>query len=113
MLFIDTLLYLFCLRLLQLGKSYPYLRSVEDDDYDENQQTPFGLPIESNENDNDEDNDDFNDVSQDEDAVLSRWHNVLYEAGQNRGGLSAAFSEESMKSLQYCLHWLNVCKISL
>lgn len=34
----------------------------------------------------------------------SRWHNLLYEAG----GISAAVSEESMRKLKYCLHWLQV-----
>ena len=34
----------------------------------------------------------------------SRWQAVLLEAG----GLSAALSEESMRRLQYCLHWLQV-----
>ncbi|KAF8517892.1 transcription factor Opi1-domain-containing protein [Hysterangium stoloniferum] len=32
----------------------------------------------------------------------SKWQTVLSEAG----GISAAVSEESMKRLQYCLHWL-------
>lgn len=32
----------------------------------------------------------------------SRWQTVLLEAG----GLGAAVSEESLKSLKYCLHWL-------
>lgn len=35
-------------------------------------------------------------------ASRSTWHNMLIEAG----GLSAAVSEESLKSLQYCLQWL-------
>ena len=37
-------------------------------------------------------------------AQRSRWHAVLLEAG----GLSAALSEESMRRLKYCLHWLQV-----
>lgn len=36
----------------------------------------------------------------------NRWHNMLMEAGTTAGGLSAAVSEESMKSLKYCLQWL-------
>jgi len=38
-------------------------------------------------------------------AQRSRWQAVLLEAG----GLSAALSEESMRRLKYCLHWLQVC----
>jgi hypothetical protein len=34
----------------------------------------------------------------------SRWQTVLVEAG----GLGAAVSEESLKSLRYCLQWLLV-----
>lgn len=34
----------------------------------------------------------------------SRWQTVLLEAG----GLGAAVSEESLKSLRYCLQWLLV-----
>ena len=34
----------------------------------------------------------------------SGWQSVLLEAG----GLSAALSEESMRRLKYCLHWLQV-----
>lgn len=34
----------------------------------------------------------------------SRWQTVLVEAG----GLGAAVSEESLKSLRYCLQWLVV-----
>ena len=41
-------------------------------------------------------------------AQRSRWH-VLLEAGW----LSAALSEESMRRLKYCLHWLQVCSLSL
>jgi hypothetical protein len=37
-------------------------------------------------------------------AGRSKWQTVLSEAG----GISAAVSEESMKRLQYCLHWLQV-----
>ena len=37
-------------------------------------------------------------------AQRSRWQAVLLEAG----GLSAALSEESMRRLKYCLHWLQV-----
>lgn len=36
----------------------------------------------------------------------SRWSSMLIEAGATAGGLSAAMSEESMKSLKYCLQWL-------
>lgn len=36
----------------------------------------------------------------------SRWQTILVEAGMTAGGIGAAFSEESMKSLQYCLQWL-------
>ncbi|KAJ9474110.1 Transcriptional repressor OPI1 [Pseudozyma hubeiensis] len=36
----------------------------------------------------------------------SRWGSMLVEAGATAGGLSAAMSEESMKSLKYCLQWL-------
>lgn len=36
----------------------------------------------------------------------SRWGSMLIEAGATAGGLSAAMSEESMKSLKYCLQWL-------
>lgn len=32
----------------------------------------------------------------------SRWHTVLLEAG----GISAALSDENMRRLKYCLHWL-------
>lgn len=42
-------------------------------------------------------------ASKQQDVVpRSRWQAVLLEAG----GLSAALSEESMRRLQYCLHWL-------
>jgi transcriptional repressor OPI1 len=37
-------------------------------------------------------------------AQRSRWQAVLLEAG----GLSAALSEDSMRRLKYCLHWLQV-----
>lgn len=37
-------------------------------------------------------------------ASRSKWQAVLLEAG----GIGAAVSEESMKRLQYCLHWLQV-----
>lgn len=37
-------------------------------------------------------------------APRSRWQTVLLEAG----GFSAALSEESLKRLRYCLHWLQV-----
>jgi hypothetical protein len=37
-------------------------------------------------------------------AQRSRWQAVLMEAG----GLGAAMSEESMRRLKYCLHWLQV-----
>ncbi|CEH18491.1 Transcription factor Opi1 [Ceraceosorus bombacis] len=36
----------------------------------------------------------------------SGWGSMLVEAGVTAGGLSAAVSEESMKSLKYCLQWL-------
>ncbi|KAN0061282.1 transcriptional regulator opi1 [Thecaphora frezii] len=36
----------------------------------------------------------------------SRWGSMLVGAGAAAGGLSAAMSEESMKSLKYCLQWL-------
>ncbi|GAA95485.1 uncharacterized protein L969DRAFT_614927 [Mixia osmundae IAM 14324] len=36
----------------------------------------------------------------------SRWQAMLVEAGVTAGGISAAVSEESMKSLKYCLQWL-------
>lgn len=36
----------------------------------------------------------------------SGWGSMLVEAGATAGGLSAAMSEESMKSLKYCLQWL-------
>ncbi|KAJ1023105.1 hypothetical protein NDA16_003258 [Ustilago loliicola] len=36
----------------------------------------------------------------------SCWGSMLVEAGATAGGLSAAMSEESMKSLKYCLQWL-------
>ncbi|KAH9820261.1 transcription factor Opi1-domain-containing protein [Melampsora americana] len=36
----------------------------------------------------------------------SRWQSMLVEAGMTAGGIGAAVSEESMKSLKYCLHWL-------
>lgn len=36
----------------------------------------------------------------------SRWGSMLVEAGATAGGLSAAMSQESMKSLKYCLQWL-------
>lgn len=36
----------------------------------------------------------------------SLWGSMLVEAGATAGGLSAAMSEESMKSLKYCLQWL-------
>lgn len=37
-----------------------------------------------------------------------RWQNMLVEAGMTAGGIGAAVSEESMKSLKYCLQWLQV-----
>lgn len=44
---------------------------------------------------------------QNQQAVVqrSRWQAVLLEAG----GIGAAVSEESMRRLQYCLQWLQVC----
>lgn len=39
----------------------------------------------------------------------SRWQTVLLEAG----GFGAAVSEESLKSLRYCLQWLLVCPVFL
>ncbi|KDN52312.1 Opi1-domain-containing protein [Tilletiaria anomala UBC 951] len=36
----------------------------------------------------------------------SGWSGMLAEAGVTAGGLSAAMSEESLKSLKYCLQWL-------
>lgn len=36
------------------------------------------------------------------------WSSMLVEAGMTAGGIGAAVSEESMKSLQYCLKWLQV-----
>ena len=39
-------------------------------------------------------------------AQRSRWQAVFLEAG----GISAALSEESMRSLKYCLQWLQVRK---
>lgn len=36
----------------------------------------------------------------------SGWGSMLVEAGVTAGGLSAAMSQESMKSLKYCLQWL-------
>lgn len=36
----------------------------------------------------------------------SLWSSMLIEAGATAGGLSAAMSEESIKSLKYCLQWL-------
>lgn len=33
---------------------------------------------------------------------------MLVEAGMTAGGIGAAVSEESMKSLKYCLQWLQV-----
>lgn len=41
-------------------------------------------------------------------ASRSRWQTVLVEAG----GLGAAVSEESLKSLRYCLQWLLVRPVS-
>ncbi|CDZ96200.1 Transcription factor Opi1 [Phaffia rhodozyma] len=35
-----------------------------------------------------------------------RWSSMLVEAGMTAGGIGAAVSEESMKSLTYCLQWL-------
>ena len=40
-------------------------------------------------------------------AGRSRWQNLVIEAGVTAGGIGAAVSEESMKSLKYCLHWLH------
>lgn len=40
-------------------------------------------------------------------ASRSRWQNLVIEAGVTAGGIGAAVSEESMKSLKYCLHWLH------
>lgn len=37
----------------------------------------------------------------------SRWQSLVIEAGVTAGGIGAAVSEESMKSLKYCLHWLH------
>lgn len=39
-------------------------------------------------------------------GASSGWSSMLVEAGATAGGLSAAMSEESMKSLKYCLQWL-------
>lgn len=42
-------------------------------------------------------------------ALLHRGlQNILVEAG----GIGAAVSEESMRRLQYCLHWLQVCAVT-
>ncbi|PLW33109.1 hypothetical protein PCANC_23058 [Puccinia coronata f. sp. avenae] len=43
----------------------------------------------------------------------SRWQNMLVEAGVTAGGIGAAVSEESMKSLQYCLQWLHYATVHL
>lgn len=40
-------------------------------------------------------------------AGRSRWQSLVIEAGVTAGGIGAAVSEESMKSLKYCLHWLH------
>jgi hypothetical protein len=40
-------------------------------------------------------------------AQRSRWQAVLLEAG----GLSAAFSDENMRRLKYCLHCLQVRRL--
>jgi hypothetical protein len=41
-------------------------------------------------------------------VARSRWQNLMIEAGMTAGGIGAAVSEESMKSLKYCLQWLQV-----
>ncbi|KAL9936094.1 hypothetical protein V8E36_004936 [Tilletia maclaganii] len=45
-------------------------------------------------------------------AKGSGLRSMLVEAGVTAGGLSAAMSNESMKSLKYCLHWLQVSSTS-
>lgn len=48
-------------------------------------------------------------IAPNEEAInRSRWHSLLYEAG----GIGAAVSDESMRRLQYCLQWLQVCIFS-
>lgn len=37
---------------------------------------------------------------------------MLVEAGMTAGGIGAAVSEESMKSLKYCLQWLQVSSVA-
>ncbi|KAL7412366.1 transcription factor Opi1-domain-containing protein [Mrakia frigida] len=45
-------------------------------------------------------------VVQQQPPQQSRWSSMLVEAGMTAGGIGAAVSEESMKSLKYCLQWL-------
>jgi len=48
-----------------------------------------------------------NSVTASTSAPRSRWHAMLVGTGTVVGGVGAAVSEESMKSLKYCLHWLH------
>ncbi|KAH8921982.1 Opi1-domain-containing protein [Atractiella rhizophila] len=41
------------------------------------------------------------------------WQGMLVEAGMTAGGIGAAVSEESLKSLKYCLHWLQYASARL
>lgn len=41
-------------------------------------------------------------------AQRSRWQTILLEAG----GISAAYSDDNMRRLKYCLQWLQVCTAS-
>ncbi|KAF8797355.1 Opi1-domain-containing protein [Phlegmacium glaucopus] len=61
-------------------------------------------PTQNGDESRSENSDPRNPNSRDERQVAqrSRWQAVLLEAG----GLSAALSEESMRKLKYCLHWL-------
>ncbi|KAI8443215.1 transcription factor Opi1-domain-containing protein [Phakopsora pachyrhizi] len=43
----------------------------------------------------------------------SRWQSMLVEASMTAGGIGAAVSEESMKSLKYCLQWLHYATVHL
>ncbi|KAK0548822.1 transcriptional regulator opi1 [Tilletia horrida] len=46
-------------------------------------------------------------------AKGSGLRSMLVEAGVTAGGLSAAMSNESMKSLKYCLHWLQYATVRI
>lgn len=42
----------------------------------------------------------------------SKWQQIVMHAGSAAGTTAAVVSEESMKCLRYCLHWLEVKRMN-